>query len=175
MFDIGGWEFLVIVVVAIIVIGPKDLPATIRTVTGWARKARNLAREFRSGLDEVAREMNLEEVGNEISAGVSLDGIENPLDDIKHEIKDAVDPTGDIAEALDEGDDFFDDPLADAPAAGDDGEPERTEATEAAGDDELEPVAVQDAPGSVDDAAPADEDEDEETVGDAVRDGKTGT
>ncbi len=173
MFDIGGWEFLVIVVVAIIVIGPKDLPATIRTVTGWARKARSLAREFRSGLDEVAREMNLEEVGNEIGAGVSLDGIENPLEDIKHEIKDAVDPTGDIAEALDEGDDFFDDPLADALPAGDDGEGEQTET--AAADDEPEAVAAHDAPGSVDDAAPAEADEDEETAADAVRDGKTGT
>ncbi len=171
MFDIGGWEFLVIVVVAIIVIGPKDLPATVRTVTGWARKARDLAREFRSGLDEMTREMNLEEVGNEIGASVSLDGIENPLEDIKHEIEDAVDPTGDIAEALDEGDDFFDDPLADAPPAGGDGEGEQTETAEAG--DEPEPVAAHDAPGSVDDAAPAEADE--ETVEDAVRDGKTGT
>ncbi len=171
MFDIGGWEFLVIVVVAIVVIGPKDLPATIRTVTGWARKARSLAREFRSGLDEVAREMNLDEVGNEISAGVSLDGIENPLDDIKHEIEDAVDPTGEFGDALDEGDEFPDDPLADAPPARDDGEGEQTGT--AAADEELEPAAVQDAPGSVDDAAPAEADE--KTVADAVRDGKTGT
>lgn len=173
MFDIGGWEFLVIVVVAVIVIGPKDLPATIRTVTGWARKARSLAREFQSGLDEVAREMNLEEVGNEISAGVSLDGIENPLDDIKHEIKDAVDPAGDLAEALDEGDDFFDDPLADTPADLDDDEPEGDET--AADDDAPEPVAAQDAPEPVDDAAPAEAEADEETAADAVRDGKTGT
>ena len=172
MFDIGGWEFLVIVVVAIVVIGPKDLPATIRTVTGWARKARSLAREFRSGLDEVAREMNLDEVGNEISAGVSLDGIENPFDDIKHEIEDAVDPTGEIGDVVDEGDEFLDDPLADASPAGDDGEAEQDEAA-AADDDEPEPVAVQDAPGSVDDAAEAEADE--ESVGDAVRDGKTAT
>ena len=173
MFDIGGWEFLVIVVVAIIVIGPKDLPATIRTVTGWARKARSLAREFRSGLDEVAREMNLDEVGNEISASVSLDGIENPLDDIKHEIKDAVDPTDEIAGAFDDGNDVFDYPLDDAPTTGDDGEGEQDET--AADDDEVEPVAVQDAPDSVDDAAPAGSDEHEETVADAVRDGKTDT
>ena len=173
MFDIGGWEFLVIVVVAVIVIGPKDLPATIRTVTGWVRKARSLAREFRSGLDEVASEMNLDEVGNEISAGVSLDDIENPLDDIKHEIEDAVDPTGEIAEVFDDGDDFLDDPLDDAPPDRDDGEGEQDET--AAADDEPKPVAVQDAPSSVDDAAPAESDEDGETVGDAVRDGKTGT
>ena len=56
MFDIGGWEFLVVIVIAIIVIGPKDLPGTIRTVTGWIRKARELAREFQSGLDDLARE-----------------------------------------------------------------------------------------------------------------------
>ncbi len=171
MFDIGGWEFLVIVVVAVIVIGPKDLPATVRTVTAWARKARELAREFRSGLDEMAREMNLDEVGNEIGAGVSLDGIENPLDDIKHEIEDAVDPTGEIGDTFDEGDEFPDDPLVDAPPARDDGEGEQTET--AAADDEPEPVAVQGAPGSVDDAAPAEADE--ETAADAVRDGKTGT
>ena len=56
MFDIGGWEFLVIAILAIIVIGPKDLPATVRIVSQWARKARGLAREFQSGLDEMARE-----------------------------------------------------------------------------------------------------------------------
>ena len=50
MFDIGGWEFLIVIVIAIIVIGPKDLPGAIRTVTGWIRRARELAREFQSGI-----------------------------------------------------------------------------------------------------------------------------
>ena len=90
MFDIGGWEFLVIAILAIIVIGPKDLPATVRIVSQWARKARGLAREFQSGLDEMAREVDLDNLGNDISAGISLDGIENPLEDVKRELEAAV-------------------------------------------------------------------------------------
>ena len=55
MFDIGGWEFLIIGIVAIVIIGPKDLPGLIRSVVGWVRKARELAREFQSGIDDLAQ------------------------------------------------------------------------------------------------------------------------
>ena len=55
MFDIGWQELFILAVLAIIVIGPKDLPRTIKTVTGWLRKARSMARELQSGIDDVVR------------------------------------------------------------------------------------------------------------------------
>lgn len=108
MFDIGGWEFLVIVVIAIIVIGPKDLPATIRTVGGWVRKARELAREFQSGLDDLARETELDNVRNDIQSNLGLDEVKNAGNSIRSEIEHAVDPDDDIKRSFDryDEDDF---------------------------------------------------------------------
>lgn len=62
MFDIGGWELLVIGALALIVVGPKDLPRLVRQVGLWVGKARKLAREFQSGMEEVAREAELDEL-----------------------------------------------------------------------------------------------------------------
>ena len=56
MFDIGGWEFLLIAILGIIIIGPKELPGAIRTVSTFVRRARELARDFQSGLEDVARD-----------------------------------------------------------------------------------------------------------------------
>jgi sec-independent protein translocase protein TatB len=62
MFDIGYTEILVIAVVALIVIGPKDLPRVMRTVGQWVGRARGMARHFRSGVDTMMREAELEEM-----------------------------------------------------------------------------------------------------------------
>ena len=62
MFDIGYSELLMIAVVALVVIGPKDLPKLMRTVGKWVGKARGMARHFRSGLDTMMREAELEEM-----------------------------------------------------------------------------------------------------------------
>ena len=62
MFDIGYAEILVIAVVALVVIGPKDLPRVMRTVGQWVGRARGMARHFRSGVDTMIREAELEEM-----------------------------------------------------------------------------------------------------------------
>jgi sec-independent protein translocase protein TatB len=62
MFDIGYSELLVIAVVALIVIGPKDLPRVMRIVGQWVGRARGMARHFRSGVDTMMRESELEEM-----------------------------------------------------------------------------------------------------------------
>lgn len=62
MLDIGGWEIFVILAIALIVVGPKDLPVLIRNVGRWIGKARGLARDFQSGIDEAARQADLEDV-----------------------------------------------------------------------------------------------------------------
>lgn len=62
MFDVGYSELLVIAVVALVVIGPKDLPRVMRTVGNWVGRARGMARHFRSGIDTMIREAELEEM-----------------------------------------------------------------------------------------------------------------
>jgi sec-independent protein translocase protein TatB len=71
MFDIGWPELLLVMVIALLVIGPKELPNAIRTVMTVVRKLRRAAREFQSGLDDIARE-----------AGV--DDIKRQMDDIEY-------------------------------------------------------------------------------------------
>ncbi|MBS27411.1 MAG: twin-arginine translocase subunit TatB [Alphaproteobacteria bacterium] len=62
MFDIGWPELMLVMVIGLMVIGPKELPNAIRTVTQIVRKLRIAAREFQSGLDDIARESGLDDV-----------------------------------------------------------------------------------------------------------------
>jgi sec-independent protein translocase protein TatB len=62
MFDIGWSELFVIAVLAIVVIGPKDLPKVMRAVGRFVRKARHMAAEFREGFDQMVQEAELDEV-----------------------------------------------------------------------------------------------------------------
>jgi sec-independent protein translocase protein TatB len=62
MFDIAPTEFLIVALVALVVIGPKDLPNVMRTVGNWVGRARGMARHFRSGIDTMIREAELEEM-----------------------------------------------------------------------------------------------------------------
>lgn len=62
MFDIGALELLMIVVVAIIVIGPKDMPAALRVVGRWVGKLRSASAQFRTGFDNIVREAEMEDM-----------------------------------------------------------------------------------------------------------------
>lgn len=62
MLDIGIGELLVILVVAVVVIGPKDLPLAMRTAGRWIGKMRRVSAHFRSGIDAMVREAELEEM-----------------------------------------------------------------------------------------------------------------
>ena len=105
MLDIGWQELFIISVIAVIVIGPKDLPRTIKTVAQYVRKARGLAREFQSGLDDMVREAELDDLKKELTQvsptnlakeiGNSID----PTGDLKQSIK-QVDPTAQVRDAL---------------------------------------------------------------------------
>lgn len=59
MFDIAPSEFLLVAVVALVVIGPKDLPKAMRILGHWVGRARGVARQFRSGFDTMVREAEL--------------------------------------------------------------------------------------------------------------------
>jgi sec-independent protein translocase protein TatB len=62
MFGIDSGELLIVAIVALVVIGPKDLPNVMRTVGHWVGRARGMARHFRSGIDTMIRETELEEM-----------------------------------------------------------------------------------------------------------------
>ena len=62
MFDIGASELLMIVIVAVVVIGPKDLPRALRTAGKWIGKVRRTSNHFRSGIEAMIREAELEEM-----------------------------------------------------------------------------------------------------------------
>ena len=62
MFDIGATELLVIVIVAVIVIGPKDLPLALRTAGRWIGKIRRVSGHFRTGIETMIREAEMEEM-----------------------------------------------------------------------------------------------------------------
>jgi len=90
MFDIGWQELFVVAVLALIVVGPKDLPQAIRTITTWVRKARMMAREFQSGVNEMVREAELDDI---------KDSLTRPQD-MKKTIADMVDPEGELSKGL---------------------------------------------------------------------------
>ena len=62
MFDVGASELLLIVIVAIVVIGPKDLPLALRTAGQWIGKVRRVSAHVRSGIDTMIREAELEDM-----------------------------------------------------------------------------------------------------------------
>jgi sec-independent protein translocase protein TatB len=65
MFDIGWDEMLFTAVVAVVVVGPKDLPMALRTVGRWMGKARRVSNHFRAGIEAMIREAELAEMEKE--------------------------------------------------------------------------------------------------------------
>ncbi len=119
MLDIGGWEFLLIAILGIMIIGPKELPGAIRTVSMFVRRARELARDFQSGIEEVAREAELDKLTDDIKE-IAADG--TGAGNLRDELQGAVDPDGTLAQAMDYETDWTDDDLIDydAPEFADD-------------------------------------------------------
>lgn len=105
MFDFAWSELALIAVVALVVIGPKDLPRVMRVVGQWTRRARAIAREFQGSLDQMMREAELDEVKRHIDRASSFD--------VDHEIRRTVDPTGDLQRSLSEP--VLANPMADPP------------------------------------------------------------
>ena len=108
MFDFAWSEIALIGVVALIAIGPKDLPVAIKTVSNFVKKARRMAGEFQTHVDEMVRDADLAEVRNQINEIRNFD--------IKGEIEKAVDADGSIRQTFaDNPMSNFDPPASDVP------------------------------------------------------------
>lgn len=88
MFDIGWAEMAVIALIALVVIGPKELPGLLRTLAMMMRKVRGMAREFQSGLDDMVREAELDEARKTLQEATRFDP--------KKAIAETVDPSGEL-------------------------------------------------------------------------------
>jgi sec-independent protein translocase protein TatB len=84
MFDISWTEFLLIGVVALVVIGPKELPGVLRTLGQWTRKVRGMATEFQNQFQEAMREAEMADLKKQV-------------DDMAHDFKN-YDPLKDVRE-----------------------------------------------------------------------------
>jgi sec-independent protein translocase protein TatB len=93
MFDIGWSEMALILLVALIVIGPKDLPRVARTMGQWVGKGRAMAREFQRALEDMAREAELDKVKSEVEKA----GRTN----LGKTIEKTIDPSGELSRAFD--------------------------------------------------------------------------
>jgi len=87
MFGIDSPELLIIAIVALLLIGPKELPGMLRTIGRWVATARNLAGEFRGHVDDMVKQADLDEVKKTIDSNTVLDlpGID-PLKEIKGQV-----------------------------------------------------------------------------------------
>ncbi|HEY9233395.1 MULTISPECIES: Sec-independent protein translocase protein TatB [Phenylobacterium] len=97
--EIGGLELLVIAAVALIVVGPKDLPVMLRKLGQFTAKIRGMANEFRASFDEMARQSELDELRKEVEAmrrgqafdTAAADASNAQVDQVFKEIGDSLD------------------------------------------------------------------------------------
>jgi len=88
MFDLGWGELLVVGVVALVVLGPKELPNALRTVSNLTKTARKLAGEFQSGINEIVREAELEDA-RKAAQSITKGSISQAIEKV-------IDPTGEM-------------------------------------------------------------------------------
>jgi sec-independent protein translocase protein TatB len=101
MFDIGWQELIIIGALVIIVVGPKDLPRVLKTIMGMVRKARGMAREFQSSVDDLIREADLDDMKHQVESAGRVD--------LNKRVEETLDPDGKLKESLDFEKDLGDD------------------------------------------------------------------
>lgn len=97
MLDIGWPELAIVGLIALLVIGPKDLPAALQTLGRWVRYARGIGRELRQGIDELAREAELDDLRKDVQ---SLRASGSPRNILNEKVLDTVDPDRGLRDGL---------------------------------------------------------------------------
>jgi sec-independent protein translocase protein TatB len=98
MFDsIGFPELLLIGIVALLVVGPKDLPLLMRKAGQWVKKLRGMADDFRHSFDDLARQAELDELRKEVEALKAM----RPLEEIREELEKPMGPGLDFNSRID--------------------------------------------------------------------------
>src|SRR5579872_6683942 len=93
MFDLFSWShILILLTVALVVVGPKDLPRLMNIAGRWAGKARNMANEFKKSFDDMARQSELDELRAEVEKLRSSDPIADLGTDLNNDIDRALNP-----------------------------------------------------------------------------------
>src|ERR1700716_1088807 len=89
MFEIGWGELLVIGVVALIAIGPKELPAVLRTVGQWMGKVRRMASEFQSQFQEAMREAEMADLKKQVEemSASAVRKFEEPIEAVRKDVE----------------------------------------------------------------------------------------
>ncbi|CAN5654286.1 hypothetical protein BH10PSE6_BH10PSE6_46680 [soil metagenome] len=122
MFGVDSPELLVIAVVALLVIGPKELPKLLRSWGNWMSQMRGMASEFRGHVDEMVRQSELDEVKKQLEGAPGLDlQALDPTKQIKQHIQEGM---AEGEKAMAEAKATFDNPLAEPESAPQVGAPE---------------------------------------------------
>jgi sec-independent protein translocase protein TatB len=100
MFDIGWGKLILIGIVALIVIGPKELPGALRTLGQWVAKIRRMASEFQNQFHEAMREAELADLKKEVDEMAAQAAHFNPIEDIRQDIEKAAGPLPDLESPL---------------------------------------------------------------------------
>jgi sec-independent protein translocase protein TatB len=104
MFDFFSWShILIMLVVALVVVGPKDLPRLMNMAGKWAGKARGMAAEFRRSFDEMARESELAELRKEIDdlkKNNPISDLANSMASVESEVTSSVEAVAPAVEAV---------------------------------------------------------------------------
>ena len=86
MFSFGWGEILLVLIVVIIVVGPKDIPKFLRQIGNLSKSIKKISREFKSSLNQITEETNLKDVKNSITDFTDLNKDLDIKSNLKHEI-----------------------------------------------------------------------------------------
>ena len=97
MFSFGWGEILLILIIVIIVVGPKDIPKFLRQIGNFSKSIKKISREFKSSLNQIAEESDLKDVKNSIT---DITDIKKELD-IKSNLKNEINTIKETVSSVD--------------------------------------------------------------------------
>jgi sec-independent protein translocase protein TatB len=92
MFDIGWTEMVMIIVVMVIVVGPKDLPRMLHQIGQWIGRVRQVARQFQDGIEQMAHDAGVDDLKKQIDSVSDIS--------FEDEVAKTIDPKGELTDAF---------------------------------------------------------------------------